>query len=89
MDGVDPEVLATSEKAAVSVPGLEHIHVRGRWMGRSLLIVGEGFVSGAMSVASADETGRRVEAAVMTAFPESRAVLWSGRAADLIFGPET
>lgn len=79
MDGVDPEALAAAETAAIGVPGVEHAHVRGRWMGRSLLVEVEGFVAFATSVRDADALGRDVEAAVIAAVPESRAVLWSPR----------
>lgn len=77
MDGVDPDVLARAEAAAVQVGGLEHVHVRGRWVGRSLLVDVEGFVSAEMEVRQAELIGRQVEERVMAAVPESRAVLWS------------
>jgi cation diffusion facilitator family transporter len=80
MDGVDPAVLATAEAAALAVPGLDHVHVRARWMGRSLVIAIDGFVPGATTVDAADELGRRVEDAVGRAVPACRAVLWSPRA---------
>jgi divalent metal cation (Fe/Co/Zn/Cd) transporter len=80
MDGVDPDVLARAEQAAVAVPGVTHAHVRGRWMGRSLILEVDGFVPGGTTVDASDATGRAVEEAVVDAVPESRAVLWCPRA---------
>ena len=80
LDGVDPEVLAASERTALGVPGVQHVHVRARWMGRTLLIDIEGFVSALMTVGEAEALGHEVEARVLDAIPESRAVLWSPHA---------
>jgi cation diffusion facilitator family transporter len=77
MDGVEPEILERAERAALTVDGVEHVHVRGRWAGRSLLIEVEGFGSPATSLGAADAIGSQVQAAVAAAVPESRAVLWS------------
>lgn len=79
MHGVDPDVLAVAETAPLSVPGVEHVHIRGRWMGRSPLLEVEGFVPAASTVEAAEGLGRDVEAAVIPALPESREVLWSPR----------
>jgi divalent metal cation (Fe/Co/Zn/Cd) transporter len=46
MDGVDPQLLARAEAAALQVPGVEHVHARARWMGRSLIVDIEGFMAG-------------------------------------------
>jgi divalent metal cation (Fe/Co/Zn/Cd) transporter len=43
MDGVDPAVLASVEAAALTVSGIRHVHARGRWSGRSLIIEVEGW----------------------------------------------
>jgi cation diffusion facilitator family transporter len=79
LDGVDPDLLVAAERAAGSVPQVAHAHVRGRWMGRSLLIEVEGFVPPDTTVAQAEAFGRLVEHAVVEAVPESRAVMWSPR----------
>jgi cation diffusion facilitator family transporter len=81
MDRVDPELLARAELAALTVAGVDHTHVRGRWMGRSLLIEAEGYLSPDTTIEAADALGRAVESAIAAAVPESRAVLWSARAA--------
>jgi cation diffusion facilitator family transporter len=80
MDRVRPELLAQAEAAALSIAGVRHSHIRGRWMGRSLLLEVEGFVPSGTSVDAAEALGREVEAAVAAAVPESRAVLWCPRA---------
>jgi divalent metal cation (Fe/Co/Zn/Cd) transporter len=79
MDGVDPAVLTDADRAAREVPGVEHAHVRGRWMGRSLLVEVEGFVAPRTSVGEAEALGRAVEEAVSAAVPEARAVVWCAR----------
>lgn len=79
MDGVNPEVLARSETAANAVPGLEHVHVRARWMGRSLLIEVEGFVGPRITVETAETIGHQVHDAVIRSVPESTAVIWHPR----------
>ena len=76
MDGVDPNLLASAERAALSVVGVAHAHVRARWMGRSLLVEVEGFVAPGTTVGAGQEVGRAVEAAVTTAVPQARSVLW-------------
>lgn len=81
MDGVEPEVLVAAEAAAVTVPGLGHVHVRGRWVGRSLVLEVEGFLPGATSLDAADALGGRVQAAVAAAVPGCRAVVWAAHAA--------
>ena len=80
LDGVDPDLLAHAEHAALGVPGVAHAHVRARWMGRSLMVEVEGFVPAGTTVEVAEATGRAVEDAVASAVPESRAVLWCPRA---------
>jgi cation diffusion facilitator family transporter len=80
MDGVDADLLATAEEAARQVPGTAHVHVRARWMGRSLFVEVEGFVPAATTVEAGEQIGRSVEQAVASAVPEARAVLWCPRA---------
>ena len=79
-DGVDPQIISTAELCAAGVPGVEHAHVRARWMGRSLVIEVEGFIGAAVTVEDAEAIGRRVETAISTVVPDCRAVLWSPRA---------
>jgi cation diffusion facilitator family transporter len=79
MDGVNPQLVAAAEHAALALPEVGHAHVRARWMGRSLLVEVEGFVPAGMSIAEGEAVGRRVEHAVAAAVPECRAVLGSPR----------
>jgi cation diffusion facilitator family transporter len=80
MDSVDPEVLTSAESAALSVPGVDHVHIRARWLGRTLLIEVEGFIATSILLADADVVGRSVREAISTAVPECRAVVWSPHA---------
>jgi len=79
MDGVDPELLAAAESAALEINGVEHAHVRGRWMGRSLLVEIEGFILPGITVEAGETIGRAVEDAVIAAVPAARAVTWQPR----------
>jgi cation diffusion facilitator family transporter len=83
MDGVEPDVLSTATDAATTVMGVEHAHVRGRWMGRSLLLEVEGYIAPDTSIAVCDRLGRAVEDAVRAAVPEARIVVWSSRSMSL------
>lgn len=38
MDGVDPADIQAARDAALAVDGVEDVAVRGRWMGRSLVL---------------------------------------------------
>jgi divalent metal cation (Fe/Co/Zn/Cd) transporter len=64
MDSVDPEVITKAESAALSVPGVDHVHVRARWLGRSLLVEVEGFMSSSILLADTEGTGRSVRESV-------------------------
>jgi cation diffusion facilitator family transporter len=79
MDGVDPELLAAAETAAVAASGADHVHARGRWMGRSLLVELDGFVPSSTPIGAAEAAGRPVEQAVREVVPQCRAVVWSPR----------
>ena len=35
LEGVDPEIIATAEATASTVPGVKHAHARARWTGRT------------------------------------------------------
>jgi cation diffusion facilitator family transporter len=76
-DGVDPHLICRVEEAALTVGSVEHVHVRARWIGRSLIVEVEGFVLGSMSLEVAEGIGRDVEDAVIRAVPACRTVVWS------------
>jgi cation diffusion facilitator family transporter len=80
LDGVDPDILAEAERAALNVDGVDHAHVRARWMGRSLLVEVEGFVPPGTTIQAGETLGRSVEDAVTAAVPACRAVQWCPRA---------
>ena len=79
MDGVDASVLGAAEAAASGV-GVDHVHVRGRWLGRSLVLDVEGYLPGDLALGEADRLGDAVRAAVVAAVPEVRAVVWAAHA---------
>jgi cation diffusion facilitator family transporter len=79
MDGMDPEQLTAAEEAVRKLPGILDVRVRGRWMGRSLLLDVEGALGDAVSLVEADHRGPDVEAAVHGAVEEARVVCWIPR----------
>lgn len=80
MDGVDPEVIEAAERAALGVGAVKSATVRGRWMGRSLLVEIEGAVPPDTTVEGADAIGVSVEKAVLDAIPMAQRVSWSAHA---------
>lgn len=80
LDGVDPGVLTTAERAAGAVAGITHAHVRGRWTGRTLRLEVEAWVEPRLSVAAADRLGLAVADALHTAVPQTRSVTFVPRA---------
>jgi cation diffusion facilitator family transporter len=73
MDGVDAEELEAARLAASQVAG-EGAVVRGRWMGRSLLLDVELPTAEDVPLGEAEAIGRRVEAAIIDAVPSARQV---------------
>ena len=80
MDSVDPEVITDAERAVNLVPDVRHAHVRARWMGRTLLVEVDGFILAGTAIEDAETVGREVEAAVLAAVPQARAVTWAPHA---------
>jgi cation diffusion facilitator family transporter len=76
MDGVQIAVINDARAAARSVAGVEDVGVRGRWMGRSLVLDVEARLGASMLLGEADEMGARVQAAVYKAVPSARVVQW-------------
>jgi cation diffusion facilitator family transporter len=76
MDGVEPEHLVAAERAAGALPGVRAVRVRGRWMGRSLILEVEGELPSGTSLADAHSMATAVEDAVHAAVGEARAVRW-------------
>ena len=69
MDGLDVGDLDSAENAAAAVAGIRSATVRGRWMGRTLMLEIEARLDGSVSLARADQACRQVEAAVHRAVP--------------------
>jgi cation diffusion facilitator family transporter len=80
MDGVDPTILKSAEEVVLSRTGVQHVHVRARWLGRSLLIELELFAPADLTVGDAAALAADAEQAVVDAVPQSRAVAASVRA---------
>jgi cation diffusion facilitator family transporter len=76
MDGVEPEHLAAAEQAVSRLPGVRGARVRGRWLGRSLVLEIEGELSPSTSLAEAKSMAPAVEDAVHSAVQEARVVRW-------------
>jgi cation diffusion facilitator family transporter len=80
-DGVDPDVIATAEAAAGSVPGVIHAHARARWTGRTLRVEIEGWIDPDTTARDADLLGRLVADEVARQLPEAGSFTWTTRAA--------
>jgi cation diffusion facilitator family transporter len=80
MDGVDPDHLSAAEEAVRQLPGIGAVRVRGRWLGRSLILDVEGELAGDMTLAAASGIATDVEDAVHAAVEEARMVVWIPRA---------
>lgn len=81
MDGVEEVDIDTAHTAALRVPGVDDPVVRGRWMGRSLLIEVDAGLAPSLTVATAGAIGARVETAVRGALPSVRRVRFTARPA--------
>jgi divalent metal cation (Fe/Co/Zn/Cd) transporter len=77
--GVEPRYLAEAEQAIAQVPGLSAVRVRGRWMGRSLILEIEGELPGKITLDQAAQIGQQVETAVHASVEEARQVHWVPR----------
>ena len=80
-DGVDPDIIATAETAAGSVPGVIHAHARARWTGRTLRVEIEGWVDPDLPAKGADAIGRQVADRLSDQLPEAGSFTWTTRAA--------
>ncbi|MDQ6846452.1 MAG: cation diffusion facilitator family transporter [Candidatus Dormibacteraeota bacterium] len=73
MDGVDADEVEAARRAASAVTN-EDASVRGRWMGRSLLLEVEVTVPADVPVGAAETIDRQVQAAIFEAVPAARQV---------------
>jgi cation diffusion facilitator family transporter len=74
MDGIDPDDLSAAEAAASTVVGVRSATVRGRWVGRNLLLEAEGCLDGSLSLAQADQITRQMQDAIAAAVPAASQV---------------
>jgi cation diffusion facilitator family transporter len=81
MDGIDPTDTAAAQAAALSVEGVRSALVRGRWMGRSLVLEVEARVAPNLTVAEAEAIGCSVEDAIFASVEAVRQVHWTARPA--------
>jgi cation diffusion facilitator family transporter len=79
LDGVDPEIITTAQTIATTVPGVNNAHARARWTGRILRIEVEAFLDPDITIAQADQIGRRVANALTPQIPEMRSFTWTAR----------
>jgi cation diffusion facilitator family transporter len=79
MDGIDPGDLDAAEQAALAVTGVRSATVRGRWMGRRLLLDVQSELDGSLSLAAAGQVARQVEGAVAGAVPAASEVRCDAR----------
>jgi cation diffusion facilitator family transporter len=79
MDGVEPEHLEAARQATQAVVGVHAALVRGRWMGRTLILEVEGRLAPETTLAQAEQIGQAVESAVHSAVEEVRQVIWIPR----------
>ncbi len=80
VDGVAPETLEAATAAAGAVAGVSHVHAKGRWTGRALIVEVEGYVEPDTPVEACERIGDEVRRAVAEAVPETRVVTFSARA---------
>jgi cation diffusion facilitator family transporter len=81
MDGVDPAQMEEVRRAAEGVAGVESATVRGRWMGRSLIVEVEGAVAPETAMAESGRLAEQVERAVFDSVHQVRKVVWIPRSA--------
>lgn len=79
LDGVDPNIITTTETTATTVPGVNHAHARARWTGRTLRIEVEAFLNPNITIAEADQIGHNVASALTPQIPEMRSFTWTTR----------
>ncbi len=79
VDAVAPETLEAATAAASAVAGVGHVHAKGRWTGRALIVEVEGYVAPETSVEACERIGDEVRKAVAEAVPETRVVTFSAR----------
>jgi divalent metal cation (Fe/Co/Zn/Cd) transporter len=83
MDGVDEADVAAAGAAALGVPGVEDVTVRGRWTGRSLRLDLEAHLDPRLTLETAETIAASLEEAVQNAVPAVRHVSVVPRSASM------
>ena len=81
MDGLDEADVNSATQAVRTVDGLMDVEVRGRWMGRSLVLEVEAQMPGRTTLEEAELAGALVEERVRNAVPAARRVRYVARSA--------
>jgi divalent metal cation (Fe/Co/Zn/Cd) transporter len=81
MDGIEPEYIEAARNAAVAAAGVSVPVVRGRWLGRSLMLELEPILPANTALGDADAVSRRIEEAVLAAIDEAETVIVMPRVA--------
>ena len=76
MDGVEAEHVQRARAAVRAVVGVRDATIRGRWMGRSLILEVEAELDADSTLERAHTVGHEVEALVLDAVPEASRVRW-------------
>jgi cation diffusion facilitator family transporter len=76
MDGVESEHVQAARAAVRAVDGVRDPTIRGRWMGRSLILEVEAELDADTTLHRAHTIGHEVEALVLEAVPEASRVRW-------------
>jgi cation diffusion facilitator family transporter len=79
LDGVDPDIITTVETTATTVCGVDYVHARARWTGRTLRIEVEGFLNPDITLAEADQVGHNVASVLTRQIPQMRSFTWTAR----------
>jgi cation diffusion facilitator family transporter len=76
MDGVETEHAIAARAAVISIDGVRDVAVRGRWMGRSLILEGEAELDPETTLEHAHDLGHEAEARVLEVVPAARRIHW-------------
>jgi cation diffusion facilitator family transporter len=74
MDGIEPEYIEAARDAAVAVAGVSVPVVRGRWIGRSLMLELEPILPADTLLGDAEAVSRRIQEAVLATIDEAQTV---------------
>jgi cation diffusion facilitator family transporter len=76
MDGIEAEHAIAARAAVIDIDGVRDAAVRGRWMGRSLVLEVEAELDPETTLEHAHDLGHEAEARVLEVVPAARRVHW-------------